>query len=1249
MTSILDEGSVEEVISSNSAILAAKWSPNEEHFLVVLADGTLIQYNTLFDFVSSVDLDDGDETYEPDQEITSENSQIKEADITWKADSRIFAINYLINGGYKCLTRDIKMDIIKGPARADKDTQEINVQSVSEKPIKSMKLPITMMPSGSLIAGFQIIEESDNDVKHKIIFWEKNGLRHGQIELPTFNGHLPFVKSMKFNSDTSFLAVLIDFEGDRSKNSTIPKNQILIMHRSNYHWYIKRTIESFETNIHEFCWLSSKKNQLMLIDLESNFSFYDFQFVYHTSSDVSTKDYDSLSYTANVDFRKVLVTPLSKQVIPPPMSEKVIDLNDQPNSLYFFKNYLFVLLAHEVAFIDCVSGEVQYIEISKDLDSKDMFQKVLFVEKDDTDNKCEGVLILLSSLYGGKAKCRLHEFLVKMNSESKLEILDTYSVPCNRVYSWCVGPYQYFDPSEFENVAKTGLTLDSLKGQQLPDEDNVNARMAMFLEHQSDEEEKVDNSYHKCIYMQYLSKKIQTYTPQLLYNDEGKFKDYEYQIAHLCYRIDVVFCQGQLCLFTLSNTNKLSLNGNIFSKDCTSMLVTRDFLFFINGTLYLMYVYNLNKELPKPVLDINDPDPSKAMPKLPLLEDNSFHVRNIERGSRLVCCNKTKTILQMPRGNLEGIRHRIPLLYHAENLIENAQYGVAFRMLRKHKIDMNLLCDVNYQKFKQNVSLFVDQNLKIDFLNLFIMSLKEEESKELQFLRPQSGEDIIRRQFGNIENDGEKISKINEVCDLLRNEFNSRAEYGCDIDLTLPILTTYAKKTPQELTEVLYLIKSLKEKEAGKDRQVIPPHLNPATMKKEKKDKTVYSEDALQYICWLVDANKLYNVALQTYDFDLVTMVATQTQKDPREFLPYLNSLKQMDPQYMKFKIQFDLKEFDLALLEISKADDKYFDEALSMIKKQRLYRQALRYYSEKPELAKAIKLNFADYLHQRKYYEEAGLIYKYAGEYEKALISLKETPNYQMLFAVANLLNYDENQTHSLAVEYAGILAKDDKFLKEAGIVLAKYHNLNETDTGIKAIEMLVKTQNYFYAIECINSWDKQGQQDVDVYRQKVKNGVKLAYELKFNNIEKRIKDYREKLLRLKIVQFDKKNFGSLNALGIGEGTFDAETMSQSQLSDASLASGTKSLSGLSETSKLSQARVRMGKSKKKSKQKKSKKVPKEGSPFEEEMLVEYLGKFDSFISIIDDIEISKAERDEVSNLMKALVYFEYVSKIYC
>ena len=124
--------------------------------------------------------------------------------------------------------------------------------------------------------------------------------------------------------------------------------------------------------------------------------------------------------------------------------------------------------------------------------------------------------------------------------------------------------------------------------------------------------------------------------------------------------------------------------------------------------------------------------------------------------------------------------------------------------------------------------------------------------------------------------------------------------------------------------------------------------------------------------------------------------------------------------------------------------------------------------------------------------------------------------------------------------------------------------------------------------------------------------------------------------MLRLKIVQHNKKHLGSLTALGPGAGNFDAETMSQSQLSDASLVSGTQSLSGLSETSKLSQARVRMTKSRKKSKQKKKKKAPKEGATFEEEMLVEFL----------DDINVSQEERDEVSNLMKALVYFGYIDE---
>ena len=78
----------------------------------------------------------------------------------------------------------------------------------------------------------------------------------------------------------------------------------------------------------------------------------------------------------------------------------------------------------------------------------------------------------------------------------------------------------------------------------------------------------------------------------------------------------------------------------------------------------------------------------------------------------------------------------------------------------------------------------------------------------------------------------------------------------------------------------------MKEGEKGKKRPKVAPHIQEV---KVTHEKNIYAEEALEYVCWLVNANNLYNVALDLYDFDLVTMVATQTHKDPKEFLPYLN------------------------------------------------------------------------------------------------------------------------------------------------------------------------------------------------------------------------------------------------------------------------------------------------------------------------------------------------------------------------
>jgi elongator complex protein 1 len=83
-------------------------------------------------------------------------------------------------------------------------------------------------------------------------------------------------------------------------------------------------------------------------------------------------------------------------------------------------------------------------------------------------------------------------------------------------------------------------------------------------------------------------------------------------------------------------------------------------------------------------------------------------------------------------------------------------------------------------------------------------------------------------------------------------------------------------------------------------------------------------EDAVKYIIFLVDADRLFDTALGMYDFSLVLLVAQYSQKvrrhlmqkcpvayahqDPREYLPFLRSLRALEGAYQHFKIDDHLK-----------------------------------------------------------------------------------------------------------------------------------------------------------------------------------------------------------------------------------------------------------------------------------------------------------------------------------------------------
>lgn len=78
----------------------------------------------------------------------------------------------------------------------------------------------------------------------------------------------------------------------------------------------------------------------------------------------------------------------------------------------------------------------------------------------------------------------------------------------------------------------------------------------------------------------------------------------------------------------------------------------------------------------------------------------------------------------MPRGNLETIFPRAMVLAGVKVAVEERNYRAAFLICRKHRVDLNILHDLNSQKFLEDVGLYIDQLKSVEFIDLLLSNLK---------------------------------------------------------------------------------------------------------------------------------------------------------------------------------------------------------------------------------------------------------------------------------------------------------------------------------------------------------------------------------------------------------------------------------------------------------------------------------------------------------------------------------------------
>lgn len=345
--------------------------------------------------------------------------------------------------------------------------------------------------------------------------------------------------------------------------------------------------------------------------------------------------------------------------------------------------------------------------------------------------------------------------------------------------------------------------------------------------------------------------------------------------------------------------------------------------------------------------------------------------RKIERGGKLISIinRDARTILQMPRGNLEAIYPRVLALDIVGSLLDHQKYFETFDLLRKQRINLNIICDHNLNAFLKHMDIFLQQIVNPNWLNLFLSDLLNE---DLTLSMYASNYDGRIPQYP----EGFKIShKVSFICEKLCERMLQQSDQK---RYHLPIITSHVKMG--NLEKALQLIWEQKKNIS------------------QQED----AESSLKYLLYLVDVNQLYNVALGTYDFGLVLFVAQKSQKDPKEFLPFLNELKALEINYRKFKIDEHLKRYEKALENIAACGAEKFEESLNFIRSHVLYRQALKFYASQSECYAKICLAFGDYLRANGKLENASFMYERGGNLNQALMSAKHVLDWQRVLCLA-------------------------------------------------------------------------------------------------------------------------------------------------------------------------------------------------------------------------------------------------------
>ncbi|XP_068622441.1 elongator complex protein 1 [Battus philenor] len=513
---------------------------------------------------------------------------------------------------------------------------------------------------------------------------------------------------------------------------------------------------------------------------------------------------------------------------------------------------------------------------------------------------------------------------------------------------------------------------------------------------------------------------LQLNTGQIIeYRSGGNVTPQEISFKAPCPQFDVVSIKNNLHFLGLSHKGNLYIDDLRVINNISSYFVHSNFL-LITTLQHLLLCTELTQSGLEALMEYQKSD-----------SDNVYK-RKIERGAKLVIAvpDATNTIFQMPRGNLETIQPRPLSLRIIGDKLDLLDYEKAFDLMRKQRINLNLIHDHNPKMFFENIGKFLDSIKNNSWLCLFLSDLENCDVTKTMYSSSYINSALIENNTN---------TKIVDICDAIQKQINKRNDKN---DKILPLLMTYIKKnTIEDLENALLIIKQLKAEEMVNNKPVIG------------------SEEAIKFLLYMVNVDELFNVALGMYDFDLVLLVANKSQKDPKEYIPMLNELNGMDENYKKFSINKYLKRYDRAVQYLAKCGEAKYDDLKTFVKYHSLYRETLQLFNSNEHIYKEISEDFGSYLKLKKDFIEAGIVYERSKNYIKAVDCYKEALEWELALSILNHLSMEQQED---LCWYLVNALKNAKRHNEALVILEQH--LRNTE---EAIHYAVETCQYKTAIK--------------------------------------------------------------------------------------------------------------------------------------------------------------------------------------